>query len=358
MPTQVDPRFFDFSGAFMGGIERAHEQQRRQAMLEMDQKQLDLQGRQIGLQEQRFAQADQERQAEMQAAMKKEGIGLKALAAARGDKQSGLAVLQELGLPPDLADDQEASELYQAIAEQYGGFKVGGGSDKFGNVNPGDYTPESLAKYAQTRNFADLVRQYAPQPAWIGNIAGGIGAIPRVSGGVGQPQMVVDPTSQIGGAAAEASAVAGAKAGAENVAAAQKDLPRLEGNAQEMLGVLQQLENAPGFDIIYGVGSLAPVIPGTKQADAFAIWEQVQGKAFLEAFNTLKGGGQITEKEGEKATAAMTRLANRKQSPTAARQALVELRAIVSRGVERARKAAKPQAGAARRYNPQTGKIE
>ena len=68
-------------------------------------------------------QADQERQAEMQASMKKEGIGLKALAAARGDKQSGMAVLQELGLPTDLADDEDAGELYQAIAEQYGGFK-------------------------------------------------------------------------------------------------------------------------------------------------------------------------------------------------------------------------------------------
>lgn len=29
---------------------------------------------------------------------------------------------------------------------------------RFGNINPSDYTPESLARYAQTRNFADLVR--------------------------------------------------------------------------------------------------------------------------------------------------------------------------------------------------------
>lgn len=29
---------------------------------------------------------------------------------------------------------------------------------QFGNINPSDYTPESLARYAQTRNFADLER--------------------------------------------------------------------------------------------------------------------------------------------------------------------------------------------------------
>lgn len=32
----------------------------------------------------------------------------------------------------------------------------------FGNVNPSDYTPASLAKFAQTQNYGDLVRQYAP----------------------------------------------------------------------------------------------------------------------------------------------------------------------------------------------------
>lgn len=33
---------------------------------------------------------------------------------------------------------------------------------RFGNINPSDYTPESLARYAQTRNFADLVRVSRP----------------------------------------------------------------------------------------------------------------------------------------------------------------------------------------------------
>lgn len=125
--------------------------------------------------------------------------------------------------------------------------------------------------------------------------------------------------------------------------AAQTDLPRVEQNAEQMLGALTTLERSPGFKYLWGAYSLAPVVPGTAQADAAAVWEQVQGKAFLEAFNTLKGGGQITEKEGEKATAAITRLASRKQSEASARAAIKELREVVNSARQRARaKAGRP----------------
>lgn len=129
--------------------------------------------------------------------------------------------------------------------------------------------------------------------------------------------------------------------------AAQTDLPRVEQNAEQMLGALTTLEQSPGFKYLWGAYSLAPVVPGTAQADAAAVWEQVQGKAFLEAFNTLKGGGQITEKEGEKATAAITRLASRKQSEASARAAIKELREVVNSARQRAR-------AKARQSSPQT----
>ena len=64
MPSQVDPRYFDFGGAFLGGIEQAHEKQRQQAMFEMQQQQAGLQQRQFGLQEKRFAQEGQQFEAE------------------------------------------------------------------------------------------------------------------------------------------------------------------------------------------------------------------------------------------------------------------------------------------------------
>jgi hypothetical protein len=49
-------------------------------------------------------------------------------------------------------------------------------------------------------------------------------------------------------------------------------------------------------------------IPGTDARDFNAAHDQAVGAAFMQAFATLKGGGQITVTEGEKATAALTRM--------------------------------------------------
>ena len=120
------------------------------------------------------------------------------------------------------------------------------GGAGFGNVNPGDYTPQSLAKYAQTRNFADLERQYAPQQAWVGNIAGGIGAIPRSGGGVGAPQMVITPDAQIAGdaraAAAKVEAEGKARAKAEREAQIAKKINDA-GNVGSILDAAMPLVN-------------------------------------------------------------------------------------------------------------------
>jgi hypothetical protein len=159
-----------------------------------------------------------------------------------------------------------------------------------------------------------------------------------------------------------AAAIAGAKTTATEQAkakvGAQTDLPRVDANADQMLANLDQFEKHPGTRFLYGGYGIAPIVPGTPQADAAAVLEQIGGKAFLEAFNTLKGGGQITEKEGEKATAAITRLGNRKQSYAGAKQAVAELRAIVKAGASRARQKAGTDQPRRRKYNPETGTIE
>ena len=65
--------------------------------------------------------------------------------------------------------------------------------------------------------------------------------------------------------------------------------------------------------------------------------EQLGGAAFLQAFESLKGGGQITQIEGEKATAAITRLNQRAVSPENYRAALEELRQVYANAQARAR---------------------
>ena len=68
------------------------------------------------------------------------------------------------------------------------------------------------------------------------------------------------------------------------------------------------------------------------QANLLVKIEQIQGEAFLQAFATLKGGGQITEIEGKKATQAIARL-NRIQDPEEFSKALFEFVEIVRRGI-------------------------
>ena len=63
--------------------------------------------------------------------------------------------------------------------------------------------------------------------------------------------------------------------------------------------------------------------------------EQLQGQAFLEAFESLKGGGSITEREGLAAQNAMARL-QRAQSTEAYVESLNELKGILELGRSRA----------------------
>lgn len=94
----------------------------------------------------------------------------------------------------------------------------------------------------------------------------------------------------------------------------------------------------PGFSSYVG----ATLIPGMRFAEgsdtaSFEVRQkQIEGRAFLEAFQALKGGGSITEKEGEKGTAAIMRM-NKASSEKEYIAAARELQGILAKGVERAR---------------------
>ena len=94
----------------------------------------------------------------------------------------------------------------------------------------------------------------------------------------------------------------------ENRQAAQKDLPLAVEEAARARDAIDGLLKHPGFESRYGATSIIPAIPGTSGAGAQAYIDQIGGQAFLQAFQSLKGGGQITEIEGQKATQAITRL--------------------------------------------------
>lgn len=133
------------------------------------------------------------------------------------------------------------------------------------------------------------------------------------------------------------AARAGGKEAGTRQATAQMDLPGAIAKANEALRLTAELRRHPGRNQIGWHDPLgsAPLIPGTKGFDAQALLDQVTGGAFLEAFNMLKGGGQITEVEGKKATEAITRM---KRALTRAEfdRALSDYEGVIRIGIDRA----------------------
>ena len=152
---------------------------------------------------------------------------------------------------------------------------------------------------------------------------------------------------------------------------------------------LKLLETHPGLTDIVGakgggqilsyVGKEDP-IQGTNSAGAKALFDQVKGQQFLQAFENLRGGGQITEKEGEAATKALSALslATNEKDFIANIKILREIMTKVkTKAIERSaqgyqRPSSIPQqqtkqkqqtkqiekSTIIKKYNPQTGRIE
>lgn len=146
---------------------------------------------------------------------------------------------------------------------------------------------------------------------------------------------------------------------------ATTDLPRIEQQTNIALDLINQLKSHPGLGQAVGLSSAVPIVPGTSAADFTSRLEQIEGQNFLQAFNQLKGGGQITEIEGQKAQNAIARL-QRRQSEPEFRKALDDLSDILNKGLERARKSAgsvpsgdvEDNTKKRLKYNPATGEFE
>ena len=122
-------------------------------------------------------------------------------------------------------------------------------------------------------------------------------------------------------------------------------LPQVLDTAQQSIDTVEGLLKHPGLKYLVGPYSLAPVVPGTSQAEAATYLDQIKGQQFLQAYQTLKGGGQITEVEGKKATDALSRM-QRATSYQDFKKAGQEYISIIRRGMARAKQQAKGK------YNP------
>lgn len=160
----------------------------------------------------------------------------------------------------------------------------------------------------------------------------------RLGLGSTPPQSSPVPGIQVQSEADKQGAIEKAKADAKASSAeslAAKNAQRASIQAQ--ISVIDKAINHPGRATATGLsGVLHPsnYIPGTEARDFQVVLDQLGGAAFLQAFESLKGGGQITEVEGKKATDAIARL-NRSQSDSEFETALRDLRDVMQGALSR-----------------------
>jgi len=130
------------------------------------------------------------------------------------------------------------------------------------------------------------------------------------------------------------SDAAAAKIAAESQAKAATDFPQANANMEYTKGLIDEISNHPGLSSVVGVPGITKWIPGTEAQGFQAKMDQLNGKQFLEAFQSLKGGGQITEVEGKKATDAIAAL-NTKQSESSFKKELEKLKSVIESANER-----------------------
>jgi hypothetical protein len=148
--------------------------------------------------------------------------------------------------------------------------------------------------------------------------------------------------------AARATGEAIAKGDVTAMQALPKVISRAEENIRlidEMIGkrdsktgkLIEGSKPHPGFKGAVGATWLpgARFIPGTDAASYMSRHDQIKGASFLEAFESLKGGGAITEKEGTKATDAMNRMSTATSENEYIRAAL-DLQDVIRKGVANA----------------------
>jgi hypothetical protein len=122
-----------------------------------------------------------------------------------------------------------------------------------------------------------------------------------------------------------------------------KNIDEMIGDSKIVNGKLVEGKKKPhpGFSTAVGASILpgSRFVPGTNASDFQTRFDQVKGESFLQAFESLKGGGSITNIEGEKGTAAINRM-SLAQSEKEFVQAANDLKDIIKIGMSNAKKRA------------------
>lgn len=201
-----------------------------------------------------------------------------------------------------------------------------------------NWGPANVDKWLQEGgDFNKLPKETQDYVNKITKLTGG--EIPLTSGAAQEPTTTIkapavsvaatQPAPIISSGQIESSKATG-KAQGEAAAA----LPELKNTATDMLRLVNTIEEHPGKEWAVGKSSwLTRFAPDATDVGGFrTMLEQLDAQAFLKSYQQLKGGGAITEVEGQKATKAFNRL---KVSTSEAefQTALNDLRQMIEEGV-------------------------
>lgn len=257
-----------------------------------------------------------------------------ALQRSGGDVDKSISALLQVG------NYKGATALMNAVKAR------GGDSAAISNWNQRQSMIKAGATKEEIAAFDSYVR--ANQMGNLGNL------IVPFSGVTGQPVPGLPPVASVPGQpnagyavglkpgeqpkvqAAQEAAKTEAKITAEDKTHAKVNASKTKDQSRYMIGVIDKMLAHPGKSDYIGTitGGYRAMIPGTDAANFKTYFDQVTGQQFLQAYETLKGGGQITEIEGAKAQAAMSRM-NRSQSVKEFDEAATEFRSIIEAAMKR-----------------------
>jgi hypothetical protein len=201
-----------------------------------------------------------------------------------------------------LAQQQQAWDLGLPIGGAGGGVAVGGGSAPQQYQTIGQGSP-ILAPQGQMPQG-----QVAPQGVMTQ------GQMPRFNSKAEQEIWLAGQKKKADLQAEAFAALPAAKASVESGLQAINEMigdTTVDKKGNVVYGKVQPHPGFNGAVGISGIGSgfgASGYIPGTDVTDFKTRFDQVKGQAFLGAINTLRGTGQITEIEGDKATKAINRM--------------------------------------------------
>ena len=120
-----------------------------------------------------------------------------------------------------------------------------------------------------------------------------------------------------------------------DIAGARSNYGTIKDTVNVQKSALQAMLNDPAVDDIFG--TVAGATPSIRQSsvDAEARLGQIKGGAFLQAIQSMRGMGALSNAEGEAATRAATAL-NLRMSPEAAKEEMRRMMAVLDAGQERA----------------------